>query len=50
MIYVSLALSIAAVGLGIYILKTRPKFKYTDNGILFFDRKGKEILIEAEKK
>lgn len=50
MIWVSLILSLGAIGLGVYILKTRPKFKYTDKGIVFYDRKGKEILIEAERK
>lgn len=50
MIYVSLMLSVFAIGLGVYILKTRPKFKYTDKGIVFYDKGGKEILIEAEKK
>ena len=50
MIWACFILALFAVGLGVYILKTRPKFKYTDNGIVFYDRGGKEILIEAEKK
>lgn len=45
---VPIAISVVALIISVISYFRHPKWEYTEDGIVFYDKTGKKILIEAE--